>query len=168
MVEQIAALDNQFKTPMSNSEKASKKPAEYQPVLTAEMWKEGSLLMASHIENSTFQYWWPVHGSSAVNSVINSSTREEQEQTKEMSLAVFNGTCNTCGQQCHKDADCYAKKHINSQILTPKSEVVWDQTMINITTTKEAATTIKRKSDSKALATIVVSLDTRKQIAERN
>ena len=41
MFEQNAALGNQFKTPMFNNEKIAvaikKLPAEYQPVLTAEM-----------------------------------------------------------------------------------------------------------------------------------
>ena len=50
MFEQIAALENQFKTTMSDSEKIvfaiKKLPAEYQPVLIEEMRKEGSLLMA--------------------------------------------------------------------------------------------------------------------------
>ena len=58
MFEQIAALENQFKTPMSDSEKIAiaikKFPALYQPVLTAKMRKEGGMLMASHIENTAF------------------------------------------------------------------------------------------------------------------
>ena len=62
MFEQIAALENELKTPMSDSEKIAiaikKFPAEYQPVLTAKMRKEGGMLMASHIENTAFQYWW--------------------------------------------------------------------------------------------------------------
>ena len=53
MFEQIAALENQFKTTMSNSKKIAmaieQLPAEYQPVHTAEMRKEGSLLMADRI-----------------------------------------------------------------------------------------------------------------------
>ena len=53
MFEQIAALENQLKTPMSDSEKIAigikKFPAEYQPVLTVKMRKEGGMLMASHI-----------------------------------------------------------------------------------------------------------------------
>ena len=66
MFEQIAALENQFKTPMSDSEKIAiaieKLPAEYQPVLIAEMRKEGSMLTATHIENTAFQYgiWFMV------------------------------------------------------------------------------------------------------------
>ena len=65
MFEQFAALENQFKTPMSDSVKIAiaikKLPAEHQPVLTAEMRKEGGMLMASHIVNATFQYWQSVH-----------------------------------------------------------------------------------------------------------
>ena len=37
-----------------------------------------------------------------------------------MALVAFKGTCNRCGQRGHKDVDCYAKKHINGQALTPK------------------------------------------------
>ena len=33
---------------------------------------------------------------------------------------AFNGACNQCGQWGHKEADYYAKKHINGQALTPK------------------------------------------------
>ena len=51
-----------------------KLPAEYQPVLTAEMRKEGSLFVASYIENAAFQDWQSVHSSYVVNLVINSSS----------------------------------------------------------------------------------------------
>ena len=92
MIEQIAVLENQFKAPMSNSEKIAigieKLPAEYQPRLTAEMRKEGSLLKASYIENAAFQYWWSVHGSCGANLVIDSSTGKEQDQTKELALTA--------------------------------------------------------------------------------
>ena len=124
MCEQIAALENQFKTPMSDSKKIAiaieKLPAEYQPVLSAEMRKGGGMLMASHIENTTFQYWQSVHSSYAKNMVINAANSQDLESGKEVTLAVFNGTCNRCGQRGHKEADCYAKKHINGQALMLK------------------------------------------------
>ena len=54
------------KLPMDDSEKIAiaieKLPEEYQPVLTTEMRKEGSMLTTQHIENATFQQWWSVHG----------------------------------------------------------------------------------------------------------
>ena len=52
MFDHIASLENQFKPTMSDHEMIAiaieKLPAEYQPVLTAEMRKEGSLLTAAH------------------------------------------------------------------------------------------------------------------------
>ena len=101
MFEQIAALENQFKTPISDSEKIviaiEKLPAEYQPVLTAKMRKEAGMLTASHIENTTFQYWWLVHGLSTKNTVIDVANNQDSESGKEVALAAFNGTCNRCG-----------------------------------------------------------------------
>ena len=76
--------------------------------------------MASHIENTTFQYWQSVHSSYAKNMVINAANSQDLESGKEVTLAVFNGTCNRCGQRGHKEADCYAKKHINGQALMLK------------------------------------------------
>ena len=99
--EQIAVLENQFKIPMSDSERIAiaikKLPPEYKPVLAVEMSQEGSLVMASHIENAAFQYWQSVHGSYAVNLLIDSSTGKEQNQTRELALTAFNRTCNRCG-----------------------------------------------------------------------
>ena len=94
MFEQIAALENQFKTPMSDSEKIAiaikKFPALYQPVLTAKMRKEGGMLMASHIENTAFQYWWSVHGSYTKNTVIDAANNQDSELGKEVALAEVN------------------------------------------------------------------------------
>ena len=91
MFEQIAALENQFKTPMGDSEEIviaiKKLPAEYQPVLTAEMRKEGSKLTASHIENATFQHWWLVHGSFAKNTVMDTAN------SKRFRVRKRSGTC---------------------------------------------------------------------------
>ena len=96
--EQIAALENQFKTPMSDSEKLviviQKVPAK--------MRKEGGTLMASHIENAAFQYWCLVHGSYAKNMVINAVNNQDSESGKEVALAAFNGICNRCGPRGHK------------------------------------------------------------------
>ena len=54
----MAALENQFKKRMDDSEKITtgieKLPAKYQPVLTTEMRKEWSQLMAQHIKNTAF------------------------------------------------------------------------------------------------------------------
>ena len=109
---------------MSDSEKIviaiEKLPAEYQPVLTAKMRKEASMLTASHIENTAFQYWQLVHGSYAKNTVINAANSKDLESGEEVALAAFNGTCNGCGQRGHTEVDCYAKKHINGQALTLK------------------------------------------------
>ena len=58
LFEQTAALENQFKKRIDDSEKIAitieKLPVEYQPVLTVEMRKEGALLTAQHIENTAF------------------------------------------------------------------------------------------------------------------
>ena len=60
MFEQIASLENQFKTMMMSSEKIAiaikKLPSEYQGVLTSEMNKEGHSIMSRHIEDVAFQY----------------------------------------------------------------------------------------------------------------
>ena len=125
MFEQIAALENQFKTSISDSEKIAiaieKLPAEYQPVLSAKMRKEGSMLSASHIENATFQYWHSVHGSYTKNLVINAANNQDSESGKEVALAAFNGICNRCGYRGHKEAESYTKEHINGQTLMPKA-----------------------------------------------
>ena len=59
MFEQIALLENQFKTTMTNSEKIGividKLLSKYQGVLTSEMSKEGHSIMPRHIEDVTFQ-----------------------------------------------------------------------------------------------------------------
>ena len=59
MFEQIALLENQFKTTMTNSEKIAividKLPSKYQGVLTSEMSKVGHSIMPRHIEDVTFQ-----------------------------------------------------------------------------------------------------------------
>ena len=82
MFEQIAALENQFKMPLSNMEKIAiaikKLPAEYQPVLTAEMRKEGSLFVASNIENSAFQDWQSVHWLTWSSTVPQERTRSDK------------------------------------------------------------------------------------------
>ena len=61
MFEQIALLENQFKTTMTNSEKIAiaidKLPSKYQGVLTLETSKEGHSIMSRHIEHVTFWYW---------------------------------------------------------------------------------------------------------------
>ena len=85
------------------------------------MRKEGSLLTASHIENTTFQYWCLVHDLYAKNMVIDAATNQDSKLGKEVVLAVFNGTCNRCGHRGHKEVECYAKKHINGQTLMPKA-----------------------------------------------
>ena len=95
LFEQMAALENQFKKRMDDSEKITiaieKLPVEYQPVLTMEMRKEGTLLMPQQIENATFQHWWSVHGSYANNTVIDGLNKEEKDKGKELALAVFCG-----------------------------------------------------------------------------
>ena len=80
LFEQMAALENQFKKTMDESEKVAiareKLPFEYQPVLTVEMRKEGSLVTAQHIENAAFQHWWSFDGSYANNSVIDGASQD--------------------------------------------------------------------------------------------
>ena len=121
----MAALENQFKKRMDNSEKITiaieKLPVKYQPLLNVEMRKEGTMLMAQHIENDTFQHWQSVHGLYANNTVIDGPNKEEKDKGKELALAVFSGTCNRCGCQGHKETKCYAKKHMNRQMLTLKN-----------------------------------------------
>ena len=115
LFEQMAALENQLKKRMDNNEKVTiaieKLPVEYQPVLTVEMRKEGALVTAQHIKNATIQHWWSIHGSYANNSVINGVSQDTKETGKELALVVFNGTCNRCGCEGHKEAECYAKRH---------------------------------------------------------
>ena len=93
----MAAWENQFKKRMEDSEKITiavqKLPVEYQHVLTAEMRKEGYLLMAQHIDNAAFQHWQSVHGSYANKMVIDGSNKEEKDKRKEVAFAVFSGTC---------------------------------------------------------------------------
>ena len=121
----MAALENQFKKTMDESEKVTiaieELPVEYQPVPTAEMRKEETLVTAQHIENAGFQHWWSVHGSYANNSVIDGASQDTKETGKELALPAFNGTCNRCDHRGHKEAECYAKKHINGQFLAPKN-----------------------------------------------
>ena len=99
----MAALENQFMKIMDECEKVTiaieKLPVEYQPVLTAEMRKEGTLVTAQHIENATFQHWWSVHGSYANNSVIDAASQDTKKTGKELALAAFNRTCNRCGHR---------------------------------------------------------------------
>ena len=100
MFEQIASLENQFKTTMTNSEKIAvaieKLPAEYQLVLTAEMHQEESGITAFAIKNAAFQYWRSVYGSYATNAMID-GTQEDKQNDKEVALMAFNGTCHQCG-----------------------------------------------------------------------
>ena len=97
--EQIASLENQFMTPISKSEKIAiaieKLLKEYQGVLTSEMSKEGRSITPKHIEDVAFWYWRAVHGPYAKNAIIDGKT-EEKADDKEVSLMVFNGTCNWC------------------------------------------------------------------------
>ena len=97
MFEQIASLENQFKTDMTNSEKIAiaikKLPAKYQPVLTPEMCKEGSGITPMHIENVTFQYWMSVYDSSYATNAMIDGTQEDKQNDKEVALKAFNGTC---------------------------------------------------------------------------
>ena len=123
MFEQIASLENRFKMLMLHSEKIAiaikKLPPEYQAMLTSEMSKEGRRITPQHIEDVVYQYWRAVHGSYAKNAIIDGKT-EEKADDKEVVLMAFNGTCNQCGQQGHKEVDCYTNKHINGHALTPK------------------------------------------------
>ena len=86
------------------------------------MRKEGTLVTAQYIENAAFQHWRSVHGSYANNSVIDGASQDTKETWKELALAVFNRTCNRCGCRGHKEAECYAKKHINGQPKNNSSE----------------------------------------------
>ena len=60
-----------------------------------------------------------VHGLYAKN-VTTDGKIEDKADNKEVALMTFNKTCNCCRQQGHKEANCYAKKHINRQVLPPK------------------------------------------------
>ena len=62
-----------------------------------------------------------MHGSYANKTVINGIIKEEKDKGKELVLAAFNGTCNRCGCQGHREAKCYVKKHMNGQALMPKN-----------------------------------------------
>ena len=88
----MAVLENQFKKTMGDSEKIAiaieKLPVEYQPVLTAEMRKEGSLLTAQHMANAAFQHWQSVDGSYANNTVIDGSNKEEKDKEKNFQCSV--------------------------------------------------------------------------------
>ena len=80
--EQMAALENQFKKTMGDSEKIAiaieKLLVKYQPVLTAERRKEASL----YIENAAFQHWWSVHGLYANNTVVIVPARKKKIKEK--------------------------------------------------------------------------------------
>ena len=84
--EQNASLENQFKTPMLDSEKIAiaieKLPPEYQGVLTSEMSNEGRNITPKHIEDVVFWYWRAVHGSYAKNAIIDGKTEEKQMAKK--------------------------------------------------------------------------------------
>ena len=99
-----------------------KLPPEYQGVRMSEMSKECRGITPKHIEDVAFQYWHAVHGSYTKNAIIDRET-EDKADDKVVALMAFNGTCNHCGQQGPKEADCYAKKHINGQALTLKKVV---------------------------------------------
>ena len=96
MFEQIASLENQFKTTMMNSEKIAiaidKLPSKYQGVLTSEMSKEGHSIMPRHIEDVAFQYRQAVYGSYGTNTVIDNKPDDKTDE-KEVALVAFNGTC---------------------------------------------------------------------------
>ena len=123
LFEQIAAIENQFKTEIPEAEKAAmaieKLPVEYRSVLTAEMIKEGTGITSSHIENAAFQHWRTMYGLFASNPIIDTETTTT-EMNKEVALAAFSGTCHRCGKRRHKEADCYSKQHINGQALGAK------------------------------------------------
>ena len=53
--------------------------------------------------------------------VIDGEIKVEKDKGKKLALASFSGTCNRCGQRGHKEAECYAKKHMNGHTLTPKN-----------------------------------------------
>ena len=95
----MAALENQFKKRMDDSEKIAiaieMLLVVYQPVLTAEMQKERAMPTAQHIGNTALQHWQSVHGSYANNTVINGVIKEEKDKGdkgKELALAAFSGT----------------------------------------------------------------------------
>ena len=108
MFEQMAAIENQFKTEIPEAEKVAmaieKLPAEYRSVLTAEMRKEGVGITSSHIESAAFQHWRAMYGSFASNPVIDDGANTV-DNNKEVALAAFSGTCNRCGKRGHKEAE---------------------------------------------------------------
>ena len=123
LFEQMAAIENQFKTEIPEAEKVAmaikKLPVEYRSMLTAEMRKEGIGITSSHIESAAFQHWQAMYSSFASNPVIdNGSTTTDNN--KEVALAAFNGTCNRCGKHGPPKAECYSKQHINGQALGAK------------------------------------------------
>ena len=126
MFEQIALLENQFKTQMSNSKKIAiaieELPPKYQGILTSEMSKEGRSISPKHTEDIEFQYWHVIHGSYMKNSILDGKPQEKLDKM-EVALMALNGTCNQCGKQGHKEADYCTKKHINRQALTPKEDI---------------------------------------------
>ena len=106
------------KTEIPEAEKVAmvieKLPVEYQSILTAEMRKEGTGIVSSHIESAAFQPWRTMYGSFASNPVIDNE-KTTSESNKEVALAAFSGTCHRCGKRVHKEADSYSKQHINGQ-----------------------------------------------------
>ena len=101
MFEQIASLENQFKTTMTSSEKIAitieKLPSEYQGVLTSEMSKEGCSITPKHIKDVVSRYWHVVDGSYMKNAIIDDKI-EDTADDKEVAPMAFNRTCNCCGQ----------------------------------------------------------------------
>ena len=95
--------------------------------------------MPMHIEDLAFQYWQVVYRSYVKNAIIDDKSEDKMDE-KEVTLTAFNGTCDHCGQWGHKEANCYAKKHINSQVLATREggnqERVTTRTTTITTTTK--------------------------------
>ena len=166
----MAAPENHFKKTMDESEKVAiaieKLPVEYQPVPAEEMRKGGTLVTAQHIENAAFQHWQSVHGSYANNSVIDGASQDTKETRKELALAAFNRTCNRCGCRGHKEAECYAKKHINGQSLTPKNNS-GESGMSSCGNGGRNSNQNQKKKWFEGTAITVESLDTRKLIVAK-
>ena len=120
----MAALENQFKKRMDDSEKITiaieKLPVKYQHVLTAEMRKEGSLLMAQHIKTPLFNI-----GGQCINHMQTILLFMFPTRKKKIKATNWLLQCSVNLQQVwslgSQEAECYATKHINGQTLMPKN-----------------------------------------------
>ena len=166
MFEQMAAIENQFKTEIPEAKKVAmaieKLPAEYRSVLTAEMRKEGVGITSSHIESAAFQHWRAMYGSFASNPVIDDGANTA-DNNKEVALAAFSGTCNRCGKRDTRRRNAAP----NSTSMDKHWESNRAPTIRSNKMSKKEMERAKVQPNSKEPATTVLNMGTKRLIVER-